>query len=106
MKWYKAKENVYYYDYRGAIPLNKVFGGKFPESYLNVCKFIIILGRNRFILIEPPDPDLYDFTDPEDVINYLHAYREETPSRTYVFSSIEELKAVLEARGVEPPKSI
>ena len=104
MSWYKAKEGVYYYDYRGSIPLKEVFGRDFPESYLNVCRFIIVIKKNRFILIEPPNPDCYDFSDPDDVISYLHAYREETPSRTYVFQSLEELKAVLEARGIVLPK--
>ena len=104
MSWYKAKEGVYYYDYRGSISLKQVFDDKFPDYYLSICKFIVVLGRRRFILIEPPDPDLYDFNDPEDVINYLYARKKET--LTYAFSSLEELMAVLEARGIEPLNSI
>ena len=94
-------KNIYYYDYKGSIDLKQVFGKDFPESYLEVYKFSVRIGNSSFFLIEPPDPDQYDFTDPQDILRYLHIFREKT--RVYRFDDVGELKATLEARDIPPP---
>lgn len=87
---------VYYYDYRGSIPLTR--------KWLNIFRFAIHVGEKGYYLVEPPDPDEFNFDDEIDRMKYVTRYRKET--RVHRFKNLEELLAALESRGIPPPKDI
>lgn len=93
---------IYYYDYRGAIPLRDVFGEDFPDSYLYIYRFAVEVHKGKYRLVEPPDPDEFDFSDPGQVLEYIRRFKRET--RVHEFDSREELIQVLKARGIPPPR--
>lgn len=92
---------VYYYDYIGAIPLKDVLDRDFPDSYLHIYRFAVKVKKGKYFLIEPPDPDEFDFSDPADVLEYLHRFKKET--KVYEFVDREEVINALLSRGIPPP---
>ena len=92
---------VYYYDYIGAIPLKDIFDKEFPDSYLYVYRFAVEVKKGKYRLIEPPNPDEFDFKDPGDILTYLERFNKET--RVHEFNSREELISALLSRGIPPP---
>jgi hypothetical protein len=94
-------DRKYYFGYRGSIPLKDIFAREFPDSYLHIYKFAVKIDKNKYYLIEPPNPDDYDFHDPLDLITYIYKFKRET--RVYKFEDKEELKAALLSRGIPPP---